>query len=84
MIGQALPKAVGYGHDLAAREHAAGFLYGGMAFPARVWVFMRWRITRRRCIFHGQGNAMLLPTVMRFNRMVCRAAFQPDRPCADR
>jgi alcohol dehydrogenase len=24
---------------------------------------------------HGQANAMLLPTVMRFNRMVCRERF---------
>ncbi|EEX9086857.1 ethanolamine utilization ethanol dehydrogenase EutG [Escherichia coli] len=39
MIGKSLPKAVGYGHDLAARE------------------------------------SMLLPTVMEFNRMVCRERF---------
>ena len=46
MIGEALPKAVGCGQDLAARH-----------------------------IPHGLANAMLLPTVMEFNRMVRRARF---------
>lgn len=42
MIGKSLPKAVGYGHDLAAREHVAGFMYGGNGvFQCGSWVVPR-------------------------------------------
>jgi alcohol dehydrogenase len=37
---------------------------------------MPWRISPGALhIPHGLANAMLLPTVMEFNRMVCRARF---------
>ena len=58
MIGEALPKAVGCGQDLAARENM--LLASCMAALH---------------IPHGLANAMLLPTVMGFNRMVCRGRF---------
>ncbi|HHH3450417.1 ethanolamine utilization ethanol dehydrogenase EutG [Klebsiella variicola] len=58
MIGEALPKAVGCGQDLAARESM--LLASCMAALH---------------IPHGLANAMLLPTVMGFNRMVCRGRF---------
>lgn len=42
MIGKSLPKAVGYGHDLAARGHVAGFMYGGNGvFQCGAWVMPR-------------------------------------------
>lgn len=38
MIGKSLPKAVGYGHDLAAREYVAGFMHGGNGvFQCGAW-----------------------------------------------
>lgn len=78
MIGKSLPKAVGYGHDLAARESM--LLASCMAewrFPVRgLGCATRWRISRAALhIPHGLANAMLLPTVMEFNRMVCRERF---------
>lgn len=78
MIGKSLPKAVGYGHDLAAREHVAGFMYGGNGvFQRRAWVMPRDGASARAALHipHGLANAMLLPTVMEFNRMVCRDRF---------
>lgn len=78
MIGKSLPKAVGYGHD-RRRAKACYWL------PVwRGWLFQR-RFGLVSCdgspasaalhIPHGQANAMLLPTVMGFNRMVCRERF---------
>ncbi len=45
-------------------------------FPAPVWEQrMRWRTSRERRCMTAAGNAMLLPTVLGFNRMVCRERF---------
>ncbi len=79
MIGKSLPKAVGYGHDLAARENMLlASCMAGMAFSSaglglcHAMAHQR----ERRCIFRtAEANAMLLPTVMGFNRMVCRERF---------
>ncbi|MGU0017170.1 hypothetical protein ACVXG9_28970 [Escherichia coli] len=69
MIGESLPKAVGYGHDLAAREHVAGFMYGGNGvFHAGLGLChaMAHQPGRRQLVSpHGLANAMLLPTVMK-------------------
>lgn len=54
MIGKSLPKAVGYGHDLAAREICCWPpVWREWPFPAPVWgCVMRWRTSLgRRCIF---------------------------------
>ena len=63
----------------AAREHVAGFMYGGNGvFPVRVLgCATRWRISSGAALHIPQclANAMLLPTVMEFNRMVCRERF---------
>lgn len=79
MIGQALPKAVGYGHDLAARESMLlASCMAGMAFSSAglgLCHAMAHQPGAALHIPHGQANAMLLPTVMRFNRMVCRERF---------
>ena len=82
MIGEALPKAVGCGQDLAARENML------LASCMAGWLFQR-RAGAIPChgasagaalhIPHGLANAMLLPTVMEFNRMVRRARFKIGR-----
>ncbi len=54
MIGEALPKAVGCGQDLAARRTCCWLpAWRGWRFPAPGWGYaMPWRISRgRRCIF---------------------------------
>ena len=80
MIGQALPKAVGYGHDLAARESMLlASCMAGMAFSSAglgLCHAMAHQPGAALHIPHGQANAMLLPTVMAFNRMVCRERFR--------
>jgi alcohol dehydrogenase len=79
MIGQSLPKAVGYGHDLAARESMLlASCMAGMAFSSAglgLCHAMAHQPGAALHIPHGQANAMLLPTVMAFNRMVCPARF---------
>ena len=80
MIGQALPKSVGYGHDLAARESMLlASCMAGMAFSSAglgLCHAMAHQPGAALHIPHGQANAMLLPTVMAFNRMVCRERFR--------
>ena len=54
MIGKSLPKAVGYGHDLAARESMLlASVWREWRFPAPgLGYATRWRISQgRRCIF---------------------------------
>lgn len=79
MIGKSLPKAVGYGHDLAARESMLlASCMAGMAFSSAglgLCHAMAHQPGATLHIPHGQANAMLLPTVMGFNRMVCRDRF---------
>ncbi|SUX66828.1 ethanolamine utilization dehydrogenase [Citrobacter amalonaticus] len=73
MIGKSLPKAVGYGHDLAARESMLlASCMAGMAFSSAglgLCHAMAHQPGATLHIPHGQANAMLLPTVMGFNRM---------------
>ena len=79
MIGKSLPKAVGYGQDLAARESMLlASCMAGMAFSSAglgLCHAMAHQPGATLHIPHGQANAMLLPTVMGFNRMVCRERF---------
>ncbi len=79
MIGKSLPKAVGYGHDLVARESMLlASCMAGMAFSSAglgLCHAMAHQPGAALHIPHGLANAMLLPTVMEFNRMVCRDRF---------
>lgn len=79
MIRQSLPKAVGYGHDLAARENLLlSSCMAGMAFSNAglgLCHAMAHQLGAALHIPHGLANAMLLPTVMTFNRMVCQERF---------
>ena len=79
MIGEALPKAVGCGQDLAARENMLlASCMAGMAFSSAglgLCHAMAHQPGAALHIPHGLANAMLLPTVMGFNRMVCRGRF---------
>ena len=79
MIGKSLPKAVGYGHDLVARESMLlASCMAGMAFSSAglgLCHAMAHQPGAALHIPHGLANAMLLPTVMEFNRMVCRERF---------
>lgn len=57
MIGQSLPKAVGYGHDLVAREHVAGFMYGGNGVPAPgLGYATRWRISQGGAAYSARSG----------------------------
>lgn len=79
MISKWLPKAVGYGHDLAARENMLlASCMAGMAFSNAglgLCHAMAHQLGAGLHVPHGQANAMLLPTIMGFNRMVCRERF---------
>lgn len=79
MIGESLPKAVGNGHDLAARENMLlASCMAGMAFSSAglgLCHAMAHQPGAALHIPHGLANAMLLPTVMEFNRLVCRERF---------
>ncbi|MTH45915.1 ethanolamine utilization ethanol dehydrogenase EutG [Intestinirhabdus alba] len=93
-IGQALPKAVGYGQDLAARESMLlASCMAGMAFSSAglgLCHAMAHPPGAALHIPHGQANAILLPGVMSFNRLVCRERFchlgraLTNRKCDDR
>ncbi len=78
MIGEALPKAVGCGRDLAARENMllASCHGGDGVFQRRAGAMPCHGASAGAALHipHGLANAMLLPTVMGFNRMVCRGA----------
>lgn len=61
------------------RKYAAGFLHGGNGFSSAglgLCHAMAHQPGAALHIPHGQANAMLLPTVMAFNRMVCRERFR--------
>ncbi len=79
MIGKSLPKAVGYGHDLAARESMLlASCMAGMAFSSAglgICHAMAHQPGAALHIPHGLVMATSLPTVMEFNRMVCRDRF---------
>ncbi len=75
MIGEALPKAVGCGQDLAARENMLlASCMAGMAFSSAglgLCHAMAHQPGAALHIPHGLANAMLLPTVMEFNPAWC-------------
>lgn len=80
LIGRALPIAVGQGHDLSARQDMMlGSCLAGMAFSnAGLGLVhaMAHQIGARYHIPHGVANAMLLPSVLRFNRLVSTSAYR--------
>ncbi|VTN81307.1 ethanolamine utilization protein EutG [Klebsiella pneumoniae] len=88
MIGEALPKAVGCGQDLAARENMLlASCMAGMAFSSAglgLCHAMAHQPGAALHIPHGLANAMLLPTVMEFNPHGAPGALQPDRPGVNR
>ncbi|MBK5001837.1 iron-containing alcohol dehydrogenase [Pseudomonas sp. S31] len=75
MIARALPKAFANPDDLAAREDmATASLMGGMAFGnAGVGAVhaLAYPLGGRFNIAHGVSNALLLPYVMRWNKLAC-------------
>lgn len=79
LMSKSLPKAVGYGSDLAARESMLlASCMAGMAFSSAglgLCHAMAHQPGATLHIPHGQANAMLLPTVMEFNRLVCGERF---------
>lgn len=79
MISQALPIAVGQGHDIKAREDMMLASYmAGMAFSNAglgLCHAMAHQIGAAYNIPHGKANALMLPAVMRFNRLVCKQAY---------
>lgn len=79
MISHALPIAVGQGHDIKAREDMMLASYmAGMAFSNAglgLCHAMAHQIGAAYNIPHGKANAVMLPQVMRFNRLVCKQAY---------
>ncbi len=76
--GKSLPKAVGYGHDLAARESICWLhVWREWRFPVRVLGCASDGASAGRGAAYSarSGERHLLPTVMEFNRMVCRERF---------
>jgi alcohol dehydrogenase len=78
-IGEALPVAVGRGDDVQARESMALASYmAGVAFSNAglgLTHSMAHQIGPRYNLPHGVANAVLLPSVMRFNQLVCKKDF---------
>ena len=78
-IGQALPMAVGRGDDVEARESMALASYmAGMAFSNSglgLTHSMAHQIGPKYNVPHGMANAVLLPSVMVFNELVCKKEF---------
>jgi alcohol dehydrogenase len=78
-IGEALPVAVGRGDDVQARESMALASYmAGVAFSNAglgLTHAMAHQIGPRYNLPHGVANALLLPSVMRFNQLVCKKDF---------
>ncbi len=75
LIARALPKAYANPDDLVAREEmATASLMGGMAFGnAGVGAVhaLAYPLGGRFNIAHGVSNALLLPYVMRWNKLAC-------------
>ncbi|MDR2696468.1 MAG: iron-containing alcohol dehydrogenase [Deltaproteobacteria bacterium] len=78
-IGEALPVAVGRGDDVQARESMALASYmAGVAFSNAglgLTHSMAHQIGPRYNLPHGIANAILLPSVMRFNQLVRKKDF---------
>ncbi|SQB28416.1 ethanolamine utilization dehydrogenase [Citrobacter koseri] len=84
MIASRYRKRWGNGHDMAARENMLlASCMAGMAFSSAglgLCHAMAHQPGATLHIPHGQANSMLLPTVMGFNRMVCRERFSHIGP----
>ncbi len=78
-IGEALPVAVGQGDNVEARESMALASYmAGIAFSNAglgLTHSMAHQIGPRYNLPHGVANSILLPSVMRFNDLVCKKAY---------
>lgn len=79
LIAEALPQAVGQGQDMAAREALMLASYmAGMAFSNAglgVCHACAHQIGAAYGIPHGLANAIMLPAVMKFNRLVCKSGY---------
>lgn len=79
MIGEALPQAVGQGHNIEARESLMLASYmAGMAFSNAGLGLSHataHQIGGKYHIPHGHCNAIMLPSVMRFNTLVCKKEY---------
>ena len=79
LIGEALPIATGQGNNVEARESMALASYmAGVAFSNAglgLTHSMAHQIGPRYGIPHGVANSILLPSVMRFNELVCKKEF---------
>lgn len=78
-IGQALPIAVGQGENLPARESMVLASYmAGIAFSNAglgLGHALAHQIGPKYNLPHGVANAIMLPSVMNFNQMVCKKTF---------
>lgn len=79
LIGESLPIAVGQGKDVQARESMMLASYmAGIAFSNAglgLCHAMAHQLGPAYDIPHGIANAILLPSVMNFNQLVCKKAF---------
>ncbi|QQS16593.1 MAG: iron-containing alcohol dehydrogenase [Neisseriales bacterium] len=78
-IGRALPIAVGQGENLAARESMALASYmAGIAFSNAglgLCHALAHQIGPKYNLPHGIANAIMLPSAMHFNQLVCKQTF---------
>lgn len=79
LIGEALPVATGQGSDIDARKSMALASYmAGVAFSNAglgLTHSMAHQLGPAYNIPHGVANAILLPSVMKFNELVCKKSF---------
>lgn len=79
LIGKALPIAVGQGQDLKAREDMMLASYmAGIAFSNAGLGLSHataHRLGPAYNVPHGVANAVMLPSIMRFNLLVCKQAY---------
>lgn len=79
LIGEALPIVVGNGNDVAARESMALASYmAGIAFSNAglgLCHAMSHQIGANYGVPHGVANAIMLPSVMHYNQLVCKKRF---------
>ena len=79
MIGEALPIVAGQGDNIEARENMALASYmAGVAFSNAglgLTHSMAHQIGARYHIPHGVANAIMLPSVMLFNELVCKRDY---------
>jgi alcohol dehydrogenase len=79
LIGEALPIVVGKGSDVAARESMALASYmAGIAFSNAglgLCHAMSHQIGATYGIAHGVANAIILPSVMHYNQLVCKKSY---------